>query len=289
MSATLRIEAALEAAVMSVETGGGPPRLAAALRHAVFPGGARVRPHLCLAVGAACGADLPALVEAAAVAVELLHCASLAHDDLPCFDDAATRRGRPSVHAAHGEPLAVLAGDALIVMAFDVLAEAGAAVPHRLPALLRTITRGVGAPTGIVAGQAWESEPFTPVEPYHQAKTGALFVAAVTAGALAAGADPTPWRAVGENLGAAYQVADDLADAVCEDGACGKPAGRDAALHRPNMVHRLGLQGAYARLDTLVAQAAAAVPECVGARALRDLVQMQAMRLTPQRAALSAA
>ena len=94
---------------------------------------------------------------------------------------------------------------------------------------------------------------------------------------------------MGENLGAAYQVADDLADAVCEDGACGKPVGRDAALNRPNLVHRLGLQGAYARLDTLVAQAAAAVPECIGAKALRDLVQMQAMRLTPQRAALSAA
>ena len=114
-------------------------------------------------------------------------------------------------------------------------------------------------------------------------------MAAVTAGAIAAGADPTPWRAVGESLGAAYQVADDLADAVCQDGACGKPAGRDAALHRPNLVHRLGLQGAYARLDTLVARAAAAVPECAGARALRDLVQMQAMRLTPQREALSAA
>ena len=171
------------------------------------------------------------------------------------------------MHAAYGEPLAVLAGDALIVMAFDVLADAGAAAPHRLPALLRAITRGVGAPTGIVAGQAWESEPFTPVEPYHQAKTGALFVAAVTAGAIAAGADPTPWRAVGENLGAAYQVADDLADAVCQDGACGKPArAATRRCNRPNLVHRLGLQGAYARLDTLVARAAAAVPECAGAK-----------------------
>lgn len=289
MSIMERIEAALEAAIATAEVAEAPPRLAAALRHAVFPGGARVRPHLCLAVGAACGADAPALVEAAAVAVELLHCASLAHDDLPCFDDAATRRGRPSVHAAYGEPLAVLAGDALIVMAFEGLAQAGTAVPHRLPALLSAITRGVGAPTGIVAGQAWESEPFTPVEPYHRAKTGALFVAAVVAGALAAGADPAPWRAVGENLGAAYQVADDLADAVCEEGARGKPAGRDAALHRPNLAHRLGLEGAYARLDALVEEAATAVPECAGAKALRGLVRMQAMRLTPQRASLSAA
>src|SRR5579875_673596 len=289
MSTTLRLETVLEAAVATADTAEGPPRLTAAIRHAVFPGGARVRPHLCLAVGAACGGDAPALVEAAAVAVELLHCASLAHDDLPCFDDAATRRGRPSVHAAYGEPLAVLAGDALIVMAFDAVARAGASAPERLPDLLRAITRGAGAPSGIVAGQAWESEPFTPVEPYHQAKTGALFVAAATAGAIAAGADPEPWRAVGANLGAAYQVADDLADAVSSEGTLGKPSGRDAALHRPNLAHRLGLDGAYARLDALVAAAAAAVPECLGARGLRDLVQMQAMRLTPHRAALTAA
>lgn len=193
------------------------------------------------------------------------------------------------MHAAFGEPLAVLAGDALIVMAFDIVAQAGIRAPERLPALIRVIAKGVGAPTGIVAGQAWESEPFTPVEAYHQAKTGALFVAAVTAGAVAAGADPTPWRAVGERLGAAYQIADDLADAVCEDGGCGKPAGQDAARCRPNAVARLGLQGAYARLDELVGQAAAAVPECAGAKALRDLVQLQAMRLAPLRAASSAA
>ena len=289
MLATVRIESALEAAVAQAETAEAPPKLAAAIRHAVFPGGARVRPNLCLAVAAACGARDPALVDAAAAAVELLHCASLAHDDLPCFDDAATRRGRPSVHAAFGASLAILAGDALIVMAFDGLAQAGVGAPERLSALIRAVARGVGAPTGIVAGQAWESEPFTPVEAYHQAKTGALFVAAVTCGAIAAGADPAPWRAVGERLGAAYQIADDIADAVCEDGSCGKPAGRDAALLRPSLVTRLGLTGAYARLDQLVGAAADAVPDCAGAKALRDLVQFQAMRLAPLRAASSAA
>ena len=105
----------------------GPPLLAAAMRHAVFPGGARIRPQLCLAVARACGDAHPALADAAAAAIELLHCASLVHDDLPCFDDAATRRGQPSVHAAYGERLAVLAGDALIVLAFQTLAAAARA------------------------------------------------------------------------------------------------------------------------------------------------------------------
>ena len=90
-----RIEAALEAAIRAQEGASGPPRLAAAIRHAVFPGGARIRPHLCLAVAQACGADDLGLAAAAGAAIELLHCASLVHDDLPCFDNAATRRGRP--------------------------------------------------------------------------------------------------------------------------------------------------------------------------------------------------
>ena len=91
-----------------------------------FPGGARIRPRLCLAVAQACGEDQPAVTDAAAAAIELLHCASLVHDDLPCFDDAPIRRGKPSVHRAFGEQLAVLAGDALIVLAFETLALAAA-------------------------------------------------------------------------------------------------------------------------------------------------------------------
>jgi geranylgeranyl diphosphate synthase type II len=223
------------------------------------------------------------------VAIELLHCASLVHDDLPCFDDAATRRGKPSVHAAFGAPLAVLAGDALIVMAFDTLARAGVAAPNRLPLLLTTITRGVGMPCGIVAGQAWESEPYTPVEPYHRAKTGALFVAAAMSGAVAAGADPAPWRELGEKLGAAYQVADDLLDAVSAEADCGKPTGQDVALQRPSLVAQLGLKGAYHRLEVLVGEAIAAIPPCAGARNLKDLVHMQATRLAPKQLARSAA
>ncbi len=121
MDALARIESSLADAVLSAEASGAPPRLAAAMRHAVFPKGARIRPRLTLAVAAACGDDQPRLASAAAAAIELLHCASLVHDDLPCFDDADMRRGRPSVHRAFGEPLAVLAGDALIVLAFQTV------------------------------------------------------------------------------------------------------------------------------------------------------------------------
>jgi geranylgeranyl diphosphate synthase type II len=284
-----RVESALETAIARAESAPTPPLLAAAVRHAVFSGGARVRPLLCLAIAQACGDDDPGLSDAAAAAIELLHCASLVHDDLPCFDNAATRRGRPSVHARFGAPLAVLAGDALIVMAFDTLAAAAATSPQRLPRLLSTICSGVGMPSGIVAGQAWESEPSPPVEVYHRAKTGALFVAATMSGALAAGADPHPWRGLGEALGAAYQVADDLADAVLTEADLGKPTGQDAALQRPSLVAELGLMGAYGRLKALVEDAVDSIPACDGAEALRDLVRMQATRLAPKHLSRSAA
>lgn len=289
MALAARVELALEAAVSLATGPETPPGLAGALRHAVFPGGARVRPQLCLAVAAACGDDNPDLADGAAAAIELLHCASLVHDDLPCFDDADLRRGKASVHASYGVPLALLAGDALIVMAFETLGRAGAASPLRLAPLLATVARGVGAPSGIVAGQAWESEPVAPVELYHRAKTGALFVAATMSGAIAAGVDAGPWRALGERLGAAYQVADDLLDAVSKVEECGKPTGRDAALQRPSAVAELGIKGAVARLESLVMGAVDAIPACAGAKQLRDLVRMQAVRLAPKSLARSVA
>src|SRR5579875_14557 len=115
MDAMTRIEQALTDALAGSRGADGPPKLAAAMQYAVFPRGARLRARLCLAVAQACGDDAPMLSDAAAVSIELLHCASLVHDDLPCFDDADTRRGKPAVHRAFGEPLAVLTGDALIV------------------------------------------------------------------------------------------------------------------------------------------------------------------------------
>ena len=185
-----RIEQSLGTLLAQAATPECPPGLLNAVRHSVFPAGARVRPRLCHAVARACGEDDPAATDAAASAVELLHCASLVHDDLPCFDDASTRRGQPSVHAAFGECLAILAGDALIVLAFQALAVAGARHPQRLPALLTTMGRAVGMPGGIVAGQAWECETHVVLSDYQRAKTGALFAAATAAGAATAGHDP---------------------------------------------------------------------------------------------------
>jgi geranylgeranyl diphosphate synthase type II len=282
MDAGARIERTLEAAVSRTMAENGPPLLSAAIRHAVFPGGARVRPRLALAVAKACSGDDPALADAAAAAIEMLHCASLVHDDLPCFDNAGIRRGRPSVHAAFGAPLALLAGDALIVMAFDALARGAAKSPERLIPLLSVVTRSVGAPFGIVAGQAWESEPNPPPEQYRCAKTGALFVAATMSGALASGGDPTPWRALGHRLGEAYQVADDLLDAVTAAEDADKPVGQDAALGRPNAVAQMGVAGALALLESLISAAMAAIPACPGEEELRELVRLQALRLAPK-------
>jgi geranylgeranyl diphosphate synthase type II len=282
MESHSRIEAALDAAIRRAEGTGAPPKLAAALRHAVFPGGGRVRPKLLLAVAGACGDPNPSLTDAAAVGLELLHCASLVHDDMPCFDDAATRRGRASVHAAFGEPIALLAGDALIVAAFEGVARAAPAEPQIAAALSLILARSVGMPGGITAGQAWESESLIDIEAYHRAKTGALFVAATTAGAVAAGADPGPWRELGAKLGEAYQVADDLADALSTEAETGKPQGQDAAHARPNAVAALGVHGAVAKLENLIEAAAGSIPPCPGAGVLRDLVILQAKRLAPK-------
>ncbi|MEO1328380.1 MAG: polyprenyl synthetase family protein [Pseudomonadota bacterium] len=290
-----RIETALEGVVQRAQrdsTGDGraaPPKLASALRHAVFPGGARVRPQLCLAVAKACGDDAPGLSDAAAAAIELLHCASLVHDDLPMFDNADLRRGLPSAHAAFGEPVALLTGDALIVAAFEALARAGASRPERALSLTKIVARSVGAPHGIVAGQAWESEPAADLAAYQRAKTGILFEGATVAGAVSAGGDPGPWRALGARLGDAYQVADDIRDVVCDETDLGKPQGQDAALDRPSVVASLGMMGAVKMLRAQVQEAVDSIPPCDGAERLRDLVRMQAERLTPKSLAASAA
>ncbi len=289
MDAMTRIERTLSSAVGRADASGCPPRLAEAMRHAVFPRGARIRPRLCLAVAAACGEDQPGVTDAAAAALELLHCASLVHDDLPCFDDAATRRGRPSVHAAFGAPLAVLAGDALIVLAFQTLAWGAALAPPRLAGLLLTLGGAVGVPRGIVAGQAWECEQEADLALYQREKTGALFAAATVAGAAAVGAEAEPWRLLGERLGEAYQVADDLQDAAADPVELGKPVGRDLALGRPSAVLQLGLDGAIDRLRTLAAEAVAAIPSCPGNSELRAHILSETQRLLPRELAQRAA
>ena len=286
MDVLTRIDASLADAVLYAEAAGAPPRLAAAMRHAVFPRGQRIRPRLTLAVAAACGDDQPTLSSAAAAAIELLHCASLVHDDMPCFDNAATRRGKPSVHRAFGEPLAVLAGDALIVLAFQTLARAGASAPERLGPVMLAVGDGVGVPFGIVAGQAWECEPKADLSEYQRQKTGSLFAAATVAGAAAAGhAEPELWRLLGDRLGEAYQVADDLRDAVEDEATLGKPVGVDKALGRPSAVAEFGLMGAVARLRRLSQDAVDSIPACRGQAMLRGLILAEAGRLLPQKLA----
>jgi geranylgeranyl diphosphate synthase type II len=289
LDVTKRIENELSAVLARTELHSGPPGLATAMRHAVFPGGARVRPRLCIAVALACGEEEPGFTDAAAASIELLHCASLVHDDLPCFDNADVRRGRASVHKAFGERLAVLAGDGLIVLAFQTLARIGERAPHRLGPLLGIISRSVGAPFGVVAGQAWECESRICLADYQRAKTGALFAAATMAGAVASGRDAAPWQKLGELLGEAYQVADDIRDVAAEPEELGKAVGKDAALGRPNAVAQLGMEMAIGRLDFLIAEAIAQIPPCAGAAMMGALIAAEAKRLMPKKLARRAA
>jgi geranylgeranyl diphosphate synthase, type II len=287
-----RIETALQQA-LSRATHTAPPQLASALRYAVFPGGARIRPRLCLAVAAVSGEELPALSDAVACSLELLHCASLVHDDLPCFDDAELRRGKPTLHKVYGEALAVLTGDALIVQAFEHTAHAAGAGPAAaacVPQLISVLARAAGSPRGLVAGQAYESEPTVPLARYHRAKTGSLFVAATTAGAIASGRDPARWVRLGETVGEAYQIADDLLDVLSSSEEVGKSTHRDAALGRPTAVHSLGVDGALAQLRALGEEAAALVPaEGPGSERLRALLSKTLERMLPESAKRGAA
>lgn len=289
MDVLTRIERALEASVGRLDVKSCPPKLARAIRYAVFPGGARVRPRLCLAVARACGDDETQVSDAAAAAIELMHCASLVHDDLPCFDNADLRRGKPTVHTAFGESEAVLAGDAMIVMAFETLARTTALVPSRVPGLIVNLAHATGAPHGIVAGQAWECEPEINLSEYHRAKTGSLFAAATAAGALAAGAPSEPWRALGEKIGEAYQVADDIQDMMADPETWGKPRGQDEALGRPSALRELGLDGAVKRLKELLGAAVASIPNCEGADDLRAIIAAEAQRFMPKGAARTVA
>ena len=287
----LDCEQFIEEAMAEHATAQCPPLLAQALNYAVFPGGARVRPQLCKAVAIANNSSDVGLANAAATAVELLHCASLVHDDLPCFDDATQRRGKPSVHAKFGERIAVLTGDALIVAAFQTLASHAvqAVRIERMPLVTAIVARGVGAPHGICAGQAWECEQRVDLSRYHRAKTGALFVAATCAGAAASGVDPGPWVNLGASIGEAYQVADDLKDAIEDPDVLGKPTGIDVKLDRPSAVRELGIDGAVARLKECLESGLDSTPSCAGKDMLQKLVRAQASRFVPKKLAKVAA
>lgn len=282
MSLLKRAEAALQSHFQTAAGVGAPPRLQAAMQHAVFSGGARIRPQLCMAVATACGDDAPELTNAAAVALELMHCASLVHDDMPAFDNADVRRGRPTVHKAFSEPLALLSGDGLIVMAYQVLLQAGRQHPERLIMLMDNLSRGVGLPGGIVAGQAWECETAADLAQYQRSKTGALFVSATCAGAIASGRACEPWAPLGAFLGEAYQVADDIRDVLGDIASLGKPAGQDTLNDRPSSAQAMGLEGAIAHFDALIKQAGDAIPDCTHRDMLVQLVLLESERLVPK-------
>lgn len=287
---SVRVEAAMDRAIaLGQGTGSGPSQLSRALEYAVKPGGARIRPTIALSVAMACGDDRPKLTDAAVSALELIHCASLVHDDMPCFDDADVRRGKPSVHKAFSEPLALLTGDSLIVLAFEVLARAGAEKPDRLAELIRILAARTGMPGGICAGQGWESEKTIDLGAYHRAKTGALFIAATQMGAVAAGQDADPWEELGARIGEAFQVADDLRDALLDEAALGKPAGQDAVHDRPNAVNILGVRGAVSRLQDILSGAIASIPSCPGEAMLAQMVRAYADRIVPEPARIYAA
>ncbi|MFN3702356.1 polyprenyl synthetase family protein [Thermomonas sp.] len=245
-----------------------PQRLHAAMRHGVLNGGKRVRPLLVYATGVALGADA-AKLDAAAVAVELVHCYSLVHDDLPAMDDDALRRGQPTVHVAFDEATAILAGDALQALAFDVLAAAALPAETRV-AMLAELARAAGV-AGMCGGQAldidatgnWGSTrasdatfQLADLERLHALKTGALLRCAVRLGALAGDALPAQRQALdtyADALGLAFQIKDDLLDIEGDAATLGKTAGKDAAQDKATFPALLGVDASRTRLATLAA------------------------------------
>ncbi|MBU8975056.1 MULTISPECIES: (2E,6E)-farnesyl diphosphate synthase [unclassified Lysobacter] len=236
-----------------------PQRLHAAMRHAVLLGGKRMRPLLVYAAGATFGANADAL-DAPAVAVELIHAYSLVHDDLPAMDDDALRRGQPTVHVAFDEATAILAGDALQSLAFEVLASTDAPDATRVE-LLRTLAVASGA-AGMCGGQALDlaatgngaSLPVQALERLHSLKTGALIRAAVRMGALCGGASGDEIERLDRYaaaLGLAFQVRDDILDIEGDSATLGKTAGKDIAQDKATFPALIGLDASRARLDEL--------------------------------------
>jgi farnesyl diphosphate synthase len=260
-----RIDAALDAALPPSDA--APARLHAAMRHAVLLGGKRMRPLLVYAAGTAFGAGVDVL-DAPAVAVELVHAYSLVHDDLPAMDDDALRRGQPTVHVAFDEATAVLAGDALQSLAFATLASAPVDPADRV-AMLAELATASGA-GGMCGGQALDIDAtgkggtldVAALERLHRMKTGALLRCAVRLGALAGGADPAARGALdryADALGLAFQVRDDLLDVEGASDVLGKTAGKDAAQEKATFPAVIGIEASRARLDALSAEMDAAL------------------------------
>ncbi|HMN21598.1 MAG TPA: polyprenyl synthetase family protein [Ottowia sp.] len=260
-----------------------PAGLGQAMRYAVLGGGKRLRPLLVLAASEAVDGNGEAALRAAC-AVELIHAYSLVHDDLPCMDNDVLRRGQPTVHVRFGQAQALLAGDALQALAFELMTPAAGTVPAAMQAsLCRLLARAAGA-AGMAGGQAIDLAsvglPLTEPElrRMHQLKTGALLQASVMMGAACA---PQPLderacaalRDYGAAVGLAFQVVDDILDVTADSQALGKTAGKDAETAKPTYVSVLGLEPARALAEALLERAGAALD----ASGLADVACLRAL------------
>lgn len=269
------VRPAIDAALDRVLPAAGRPpvRLHEAMRYSIFAGGKRLRPALCLAAYSTFETDWKPVLPVAA-ALELIHTYSLIHDDLPAMDDDDFRRGRPSCHRRFGEATAILAGDALLTLAFESLAGAAQFPASRLTDAIVRIGRAAGSSGGMIAGQMMDLEATGVavgsgyLESIHRAKTGALLEAALVAGALLGGAAPGDLDAIerfGRALGLAFQVTDDILDEVAPAGTLGKTPGKDVRQGKATYPGRYGVEASYAEVRRLTAEAQESLV-CLGSR-----------------------
>ncbi len=263
-------QAVVEQALSRWVPADAPARLGEAMRYAVLDGGKRLRPLLVLATAEALGGHAEAALRAAC-AVELIHAYSLVHDDMPCMDNDVLRRGKPTVHVQFGEAQALLAGDALQALAFELLVPGDGSLPPELCArLCRLLALAAGA-DGMAGGQAVDlasvglalDQPA--LEAMHRRKTGALLKASVTMGAATAEATPQQQADLaeyGECIGLAFQVVDDILDVTADSATLGKTAGKDAAADKPTFVSLMGLAPAQAYADAVLDRAHQALQRC---------------------------
>ncbi|MEI7952405.1 MAG: geranylgeranyl diphosphate synthase CrtE [Synechococcaceae cyanobacterium ELA182] len=268
-SARLRVEAALDGSL-------GPERpesLREAMRYSLLAGGKRLRPILCLAACELAGGEAE-LALPTAVALEMIHTMSLIHDDLPAMDNDDLRRGRPTNHKVFGEANAILAGDALLTRAFEMVALRSPGLPaERLLAVVGELSLASGAP-GLVGGQVVDLEcegkavDLDTLEYIHLHKTGALLRACVICGAQIAGASQALLEALGtyaRGIGLAFQIIDDILDVTASSEVLGKTAGKDLTADKTTYPKLLGLEESRRRAEALVAEAKAALaPWCTG-------------------------
>jgi farnesyl diphosphate synthase len=262
-----------------------PAGLGEAMRYAVLDGGKRLRPLLVLASMQACAGDqlTAPMSEAgmrAACAVELIHAYSLVHDDMPCMDNDVLRRGKPTVHVKYGQAGALLAGDALQSLAFELLTPQDSAIPAQVQARLCGLLAHGAGHAGMAGGQAIDLASvgiqlsIAQLRQMHRCKTGALLETSVLMGAQAAQASMQATNALlsyGQALGIAFQVVDDILDVTADTSTLGKTAGKDAENNKPTYVSFLGLDGARKEAAALAAQAQQALADSA-------LLQTQALQ-----------